>query len=77
MMCKDNSPCDYWYTADGAVVCRHGVCAEANDTTAVDFKCPADLLYASEKKKWERFMKDLPMIKERLRTSFQTTEEKV
>ena len=75
MMCRDNKPCDYWYTADGAVVCRHGVCAEAADTTEVDFKCPADLMYAGEKEKWEQFMKDWPMIQRRLRTSFQTTKE--
>ncbi len=69
-ICRDNNPCETWFGADGSFICRHGLVAEASDTTAVEYdRCPADLLYESEKVKWKQFFKDLPRIMERVRDS--------
>lgn len=75
MICRDNELCSYWFTTDGAMVCRHGLVAEADVTTAVDIKCPLDILHESERKKWERFYKNLPMIMKRINERFALREE--
>lgn len=74
-MCRDNALCAYWFTADGAMICRHGLVAEADATTAVDIKCPLDILHESERKKWKRFYNDLPMILKRIDEKLALREE--
>lgn len=69
MTCPDGRPCDTWFGADGSLICRHGLVAEASPTTGLDRKCPLEMLEESEKKKWKQFFKDLPTIMENLRVS--------
>lgn len=60
--CRDGKPCDTWIIVDGSLVCRHGVVAEASDTTDVKFNCPAELFHEHEQEKWKQFMENLPAI---------------
>jgi len=62
--CPDGGPCEYWIIMDGSVVCRHGLCVEGDNSTGIDFKCPAKLMDDYEREKLRRFLEDLFSFRE-------------
>ena len=52
-ICLDGEVCYKWYTSDGILVCRHGVCDQA---------CPMEILLEREYKTWKLFISHLPDI---------------
>lgn len=75
MMCPDRNPCETWFGADGCLICRHGLVAEASNTTGLLWRCPLEILEESEKKKWKQFFEDWPKIKRKLDSYFLTNSE--
>lgn len=61
-ICRDGDSCETWFGADGSLICRHGFVAEPSNSTEIDWNCPLDLLYESEKRKWKQFFEELPRI---------------
>jgi len=60
-MCPDGNPCDTWFGADGCLICRHGLVAEASDTTAVNWEnCPGRTIDREEREMLRQFIKDMP-----------------
>jgi len=37
------------------MICRHGLIAEGDNTTGIDFECPLKLQREHEEKEWEDF----------------------
>lgn len=55
-LCLDNTVCHKWFTADGHLVCKHGVCEkDFGDCTGVKVVCPLELQRLHEERKWAIF----------------------
>lgn len=55
-LCIDNRICEKWFTSDGHLICRHGLCEkDFGNHTGVKIVCPLELQRLYEEKKWKIF----------------------
>jgi len=54
--CQDGNPCDTWFTAEGRLVCRHGLAEETfTNTTYLKFVCPLKIQQKHVDEQWTIF----------------------